>query len=270
MNSDRPRVVVGTKTFTEQYILGALIAMQLDDAGFKTTTLDSLGSTVAFDALASERIDVYVDYTGTIWANYMGRTDNPGRRAVQSGVERWLADEHNIELGATLGFENAYALAMSRERAQTLGISTVDELVRYAPELTIGGDYEFFGRPEWTELESRYGLEFDELVTMDSTLMYQAVASGEVDVISAFSSDGRIRSYDLALLDDTRGALPPYDAVLLIAPNAEERAPGLRQVLSLLDDSIDANQMRRANQHVDLDGGTVYEAAQLLADRMPR
>lgn len=268
--SDRPRVVVGTKTFTEQYILGSLIATTLDEAGFATTTLDSLGSTVAFDALVSERIDVYVDYTGTIWANYMGRSDNPGRRAVQSEVASWLAAEHDVELVATLGFENAYALAMPRERAQALNISTVDELARYAPELAIGGDYEFFGRPEWAELEGRYGLGFDRLVTMDSTLMYQAVASGEVDVISAFSSDGRILAYDLVLLDDTRDALPPYDAVMLVAPDAEERAPGLSRILRTLDGAIEADWMRRANQHVDLDGGTVRDAARLLADRIAR
>jgi osmoprotectant transport system permease protein len=267
--SDRPRVIVGTKTFTEQYILGSLIATTLDDAGFETTTLDGLGSTVAFDALLAERIDAYVDYTGTIWANYMGRSDNPGRSAVQSEVTDWLATQHGIELGATLGFENAYALAMSREQAQALDIATVDDLAGYAPELKLGGDYEFFGRPEWDELQGRYGLAFDELVTMDSTLMYQAVASGEVDVITAFSSDGRILAYDFALLDDTRDALPPYDAVLLLAPNAEERAPGMSRVLRRLDGAIDADLMRRANQHVDLDGGTVHDAARMIADRLP-
>lgn len=268
--SERPRVVVGTKTFTEQYILGSLIAMTLDDAGFDTTTLDSLGSTVAFDALVAERIDVYVDYTGTIWANYMGRSNNPGRRAVQSGVEDWLAEEHGIELGATLGFDNAYALAMSREQAQALEIRTVEDLARHSQALTMGGDYEFFGRPEWAELQSRYGLEFEELITMDSTLMYRAVATGDVDVITAFSSDGRILAFDLVLLDDTRDALPPYDAVLLVAPNAEQRAPGLGNALRRLNDAIEVDLMRRANQHVDLDGGTVHEAARLIADQMPR
>jgi osmoprotectant transport system permease protein len=188
---------------------------------------------------------------------------------VQSEVADWLATRYGIELGATLGFENAYALAMSREQAQALDIGTIDDLARYAPELKLGGDYEFFGRPEWAELEGRYGLAFDELVTMDSTLMYQAVATGEVDVITAFSSDGRILAYDLALLDDTRGALPPYDAVLLLAPNAEVRAPGLSRVLRRLDGAIDADLMRRANQHVDLDGGTVHDAARMIADRLP-
>lgn len=262
---DRPAVIIGTKTFTEQYVLAELIADTLEQAGFRTSTRESLGSTIGFDALAASRIDLYVDYTGTIWANYMKREDNPGRATIRNEVARWLRDEHGIEIAATLGFENAYALAVTRERAETLGIGTVDQLVAYAPSMRMGGDYEFFGRPEWTELSSRYGLEFDELVTMDSTLMYAAVAAGEVDVITAFSTDGRIPAFDLVLLDDTRGALPPYDAVLLMAPNAESRAPGLGRVLNAFDSAVDEELMRSANRHVDLDGGSVSAAADLIA-----
>ncbi|HUF74611.1 MAG TPA: ABC transporter permease/substrate-binding protein [Gammaproteobacteria bacterium] len=264
----RPDVVIGTKTFTEQYILGELIADVLEVAGFDTNTRDSLGSTVAFDALAAERIDVYVDYTGTIWANYMQRDDNPGRETIRSEVARWLIDEHGIEVAATLGFENAYVLAMTRAGAESLGVGTIDGLVAHAPSMKMGGDYEFFGRPEWASLSSRYGLQFDELVTMDSTLMYAAVAAGEVDVITAFSTDGRIHAFDLAILDDTRGALPPYDAVLLVAPNASSRVPGLLRALGALDNAIDVDLMRSANRHVDLDGGSVSRAAEMITAQL--
>ena len=264
----RPRIVIGTKTFTEQYVLGDLIAVKLRAAGFATQTLSSLGSTVVFDALVAGRIDCYVDYTGTIWANHMNRSDNPGREQILRGVEAWLAEQHGIELLAPLGFENAYALAMAGARAAELGIRTVDDLVAHAPRLRIGGDYEFFGRPEWRDLAAAYGLEFRELVTMDSTLMYSAVAAGEVDVISAFSTDGRIPAFELALLEDTRGALPPYDAVLLLSSQAERRAPGLRRALTPLADAIDGDAMRAANRHVDLEGGAVAEAAGSLAARL--
>jgi osmoprotectant transport system permease protein len=263
--TDRSVAVIGTKTFTEQYVLGELIAGELGAAGLRTRTLASLGSTVAFDALAAGSIDTYVDYTGTIWANYMQRTDNPGRAAVLRGVAAWLEDEHGIELFAPLGFENAYALAMTRKQADAFGIRTIDDLAAHAPQLALGGDYEFFGRPEWRDLRARYDLQFRELVTMDSTLMYAAVAAGEVDVITAFSTDGRIPAFDLALLDDTRGALPPYDAVLLLAPGAAERLPGLRAALAPVENAIDADAMRAANKHVDLDGGTVAEAARMLS-----
>jgi osmoprotectant transport system permease protein len=200
----------------------------------------------------------------------MNRQDNPGRETIQAEVRGWLAQRHGIELAATLGFENAYALAMSRQQAEALGIRTIEDLVLHAPGLSMGGDYEFFGRPEWVALAGRYGLEFDELVTMDSTLMYQAVATGEVDVITAFSTDGRIPAFDLASLDDTRGALPPYDAVLLVAPDADLRAPGLSRTIGRLDQSITAELMRAANRQVDLEGGSVAEAAARLAERITR
>lgn len=260
----RPTAVIGAKTFTEQYILSRLIADQLENAGFRTRTVESLGSTVAFDALVAGRIDCYVDYSGTIWANYMKREHNPGRQAVYEGVMTWLEKEHGVEHTVRLGFENTYALAMKRERAEALGVNTIDDLLQYASRFTLGSDYEFFGRPEWRELTSRYELEFQELVTMDSTLMYSAVATGDVDVITAFSTDGRIPAFDLALLEDTRGAFPPYDALILIGRHALARMPGIRQALQPLENAIDGDAMRKANKHVDVDSGSITEAADLL------
>ncbi|MGB5086717.1 MAG: glycine betaine ABC transporter substrate-binding protein [Methylocystis silviterrae] len=102
----------------------------------------------------------YVDYSGTIWANAMARRDNPGRDAVLREVTDWLAANRGVEVLGGLGFENAYALAMRRERAEALGTHTIDDIARHAAELTIGGDYEFFGRPEWRALQQAYGLGF--------------------------------------------------------------------------------------------------------------
>jgi osmoprotectant transport system permease protein len=257
-------VVIGAKTFTEQYILAQLIADRLQASGFRAQTLESLGSTVAFDALLAGRIDCYVDYTGTIWSNYMKRDEPPGSEAVFAEVKTWLKKAHGIEHIVRLGFENTYALAMRRERAHAMGIRTIDDLVELAPELRLGGDYEFFARPEWRALESKYGLKFRGRVTMDSTLMYAAVATDEVDVITAFSTDGRIPAFDLVLLEDTRGAFPPYDALLLIGAHAATKVPKLARVLEPLRDTIDDEAMRAANKHVDVDGGTVPEAVQLL------
>ena len=264
----RPEVTIGTKTFTEQYILAQLIADRLDGAGFASRKVESLGSTVAFDALVAGRIDCYVDYSGTIWANYMKREGNPGTEAVLAGVRAWLRAEHGIEESIRLGFENTYALAMRRERAEQLGIRTIDDLVPHAARLKLGGDYEFFARPEWRELRAKYDLAFDELVTMDSTLMYSAVATGEVDVITAFSTDGRILAFDLVSLDDPRGAFPPYDALLLIGRSATAAMPTLGRVLAPLRDAISDEAMRKANKHVDMDGRSITEAATLLWDSL--
>jgi osmoprotectant transport system permease protein len=150
----------------------------------------------------------------------------------------------------SLGFENAYSLAMRREHAERLGIATIAHLAAHAGELSIGGDFEFFARPEWQALRSAYGLQFASRREFESTFMYQAVAGGEVDVISAFTSDGRIASNDLLVLEDPAGAIPPYDAIVLIA---RKRANDglLRRALVPLLDAIPLALMREANDRVD-------------------
>lgn len=262
----RRPVRIGTKTFTEQYILGDLIAVVLTANGFTTTRMDSLGSTIIFDALRHDEIDVYVDYSGTIWANHMERSGGGDRAAVLAEMTRWLQRQHGIVSLGSLGFENTYALAMRQDRAAALGLHSIDDLSTVAAGLVIGGDYEFFGRPEWRQLHDVYQLDFARQVSFDSTFMYDAVARGEVDVISAFSSDGRIEALDLVVLDDTRGVIPPYDAVVLLSPTAATRS-ALVTTLRTLVGTIDARTMRQANHRVDRDDNknTVHEAALWLA-----
>jgi osmoprotectant transport system permease protein len=243
---------IGAKTFTEQYILAALIQDRLRANGMSAGRRDGLGSTVIFNALASGDIDVYVDYSGTIWANHMRRNDTQSREVVLKEMGTWLKKERGIELLGPLGFENAYALAMRRDRAAELGIKTIADLVAHTPQLSIGGDYEFFDRPEWAALRDAYGLKFRRQRQMDSTFMYSAVANGEVDVISAFSSDGRIARYDLVVLEDPKQALPPYDAVLLVAPRRTDDTR-LRGALQPLIGTIDVELMQQANLRADRD-----------------
>jgi osmoprotectant transport system permease protein len=200
-----------------------------------------------FEALASGDIDAYVEYSGTIWTNQMKRTDVKPRAEVLDEVRRWLETNHRIALLGALGFENAYALAVSRQRADALGLRTVGDLARHAPQLTIAGDYEFFGRPEWQALRQAYGLAFRSQRTMQPEFMYPAVAAGEVDVISAYTSDGRVAQFDLRVLDDDKRAIPPYDAVLLISPRRAGDAALLEALRPLLG-KLDVETMRDANR----------------------
>jgi osmoprotectant transport system permease protein len=255
---DGGRVVVGAKTFTEQYILSEVLAGHIEETtGAATEVTSSLGSTVAFDALRTEEIDVYVDYSGTIWTTIMGRDTAPDSRdAVLGEVSRFLREEHGVEVAGALGFENAYALAMRRQQAEEIGIRRIGDLTAYARRLVIGGDYEFFGRPEWIAIRDTYGLTFESQRTMDSSLMYQAVAGGQVDVISAFSTDGRIAALDLVVLDDERGAIPPYDALILAGPRLVRERPDVLAALRQIVGTIDADRMRRMNLAVDQDSAS--------------
>jgi osmoprotectant transport system permease protein len=263
--------VIGAKNFSEQYILAELMADRLEGQGAQVTRKINLGSAVAYRALAAGEIDAYVDYSGTLWANVLGRKDNPGRAAVLDGLRTELKRRDGVVLLAPLGFENAYALAMRRDRAQALGITTLADLAAKAPQLTMGGDLEFFSRPEWASVEKTYGLRFKAKRQFQPTFMYRALGSGEADVISAFSSDGRIAADDLVVLGDPKGALPPYDAVLLIAPGRADDAR-LRAALAGLDGAITVEAMQKANFSVDRDDGKVSptEAARALEKELKR
>ena len=261
--------VVGAKTFTEQYILAGLLTDELGKAGIPVTSKSSLGSTILFDALAADQVDCYVDYSGTLWANIMKRSDHLDRNKVLDSIAVFLKQNYGIVSLGTLGFENTYALAMRRQKAERLGIKTVGELSRVAPTLTIGSDYEFFSRPEWSALKRAYGLHFKHQLTFDPSLMYSAVKEGSVDVISAYSTDGRIAAYDLVVLADPKGALPPYDAVLLLSPEAASRSDVV-DVLRPLAGSIDDKTMREANRIVDIDGQPVDAAVRFLHHALAR
>jgi len=262
------RVVIGAKTFTEQYILSEILARQIRDvAGLDSRSVQSLGSTVAFDALRADEIDVYVDYSGTIWATIMKRDDVPAARAdVLREVEGYLRDVHSVTLVGALGFENAYAFAMRRSQAEQLGIRRISDLTLFAPRLSIGGDYEFFARGEWRSLQETYGLEFAKRRSMDSALMYQAAAEGAVDVITAFSTDGRIAALDLILLEDDRHAIPPYDAVILASPRLAREHPAALAALRELSGAIDSDMMRRMNLEVDQGGENPARVAEAFLE----
>jgi osmoprotectant transport system permease protein len=237
--------IVGAKTFTEQYVLAALMAQRLRAAGLSASSREGLGSNVIFDALASNDIDVYVDYSGTLWANQFHRTDVKPRGELLAELKTILAQQ-NITLFGELGFANAYALVMPKKRADALGIHSIADLASRASTLSIAGDYEFFSRPEWAGLQKAYGLSFRAQRQMQPDFMYAAVASGEVDVIAGYTSDGLIAKYDLVVLDDSTHAIPPYDAIVLLSPKrADDQA--LRAALTPLLGAIDIAVMRAAN-----------------------
>lgn len=266
---DPNRIVVGAKTFTEQHILAELVSQQLRQHGFKVKSNPGMGSQILFDALANNAIDCYVDYSGTIWTNVMKREDFPDRREMLVQMKRFLARNYGIVTVGRLGFENTYALAIRREQSEQLGIRSISDLTKLSPKLKLGGDIEFFGRPEWAKIQDEYALKFRETVGLNSSLMYSAVKAGEVDVIAAFSSDGRIKAFDLVVLKDDRQAFPPYDAVVLVSGEASKK-PNLFSALQPLVMSIDNDAMRRANMLVDVEGVAPMDAARaLLIDIVP-
>ncbi|MEG3163213.1 ABC transporter permease/substrate-binding protein [Sphingomonas sp. PB2P19] len=269
-HADKGRtVVVGAKNFSEQYILARLIGDRLERAGYAVEYRDGLGSAVVFGAVAGGDIDVYVDYAGTIWTNAMKRTDVPPRAAMVAAIAKWTRDTSGVRLVGALGFENAYAFAMRGDDARRRGIASLDDLAKASPGLTLGSDLEFLERPEWAAVSRAYPLRFAKTTPFSPTFMYRALASKRVDVISAFSSDGRIAADGLTVLSDPRHAIPSYDAVLLVAPKRGGDAKFIA-ALQPLGGRIPVEAMRAANYQVDRDSDkrTPEAAATWLAEKV--
>jgi osmoprotectant transport system permease protein len=262
-------VVIGAKNFSEQYILADLMAERLQQAGYSVSQKTDLGSAVAYQAVASGEIDAYVDYSGTLWANVLRRADNPPRAILLARLTEALKQRDGVVVEGALGFENAYALAMRRSRAQALGIRSLADLATRASQLTLGSDLEFLSRPEWAALQHAYGLTFKAERRFQPTFMYRAVTGGDVDVISAFSSDGRIVADDLVVLSDPRQAIPPYDAVILVSAKRATDPRFLAAFKPLLG-AIPVEAMRQANLSVDREQAkqTPAQAAMALAAKL--
>jgi osmoprotectant transport system permease protein len=263
-----PRYVLGAKNFSEQFILTRLMAQRLEARGWRVEEKEGLGSAVIFRALAAGDLDAYVDYSGTLWSNVLGRKDTPPRAALLAELTRELEARYGVLVLGSLGFENAYALAMKADRARALGVEDIAALAPRASGLTLGSDLEFLSRPEWKALSAAYGLKFKAEKSYNPTFMYRALRSGEADVISAFSSDGRIAAEGLNVLADPRRAIPPYDAVILVSPRRARDADFIAALQPLVG-SIPVERMRQANYMVDRETGkaTPDAAARWLAGK---
>jgi osmoprotectant transport system permease protein len=268
-----PQVVAGAP-FTEQHILAEVLKSRLHSAGFAVDQRRGMSEGVQFLALRRGKVDCCVNYTGNIWSLLMKRKDSGAREEVYEATRGYLEAEYGVRCLGKLGFENAYALAMRPDRARALlgpdpaswtlaGLAQATRNQR----VTLGADLQFFTRPEWPKVRSAYGLAFHETREMDPALLYQAVGEGRVDVICAYTSDGRIDAYGLVILNDPQHAFPPYDAVLLASRRAVRR-PGFVEAIGPLVGAIDESTMRRANYRVDVENWTIARAAQELLEKV--
>ena len=257
--------VVGGKAFTEQYILIDHLQTVLAEENRVTEVKPGLGSAVVLQSLERGEIDCYVDYTGTLWATAMEREDNVSTAEMMIDIATYLKEKSGVLALGPLGFRNDYVFAMRKDQADELGVESLDDLVPHAKDLTAACEIEFWSRPEWQNVQAKYGLQFGETKSMDSQLMYGALSRGEADVIVAYRTDGRLASGEFVELADPRFALPPYDAVLLVSSRlAKDRAA--TEKLRKMVNTISTEAMRKANGMVDIEERPVAEAAKTLPE----
>ena len=236
-------LTVGSKRFTESYILGEIIAQSAHG-----THKPGLGNTaILLEALKSGSIDVYPEYTGTIAREILKSEERLDLHAINEKLKRL-----GLAAGIALGFSNSYALGMRRQEAERLGIKKVSDLTQHA-KLRLGLSHEFLGRRDgWPGLQSAYGLP-QKPRGLDHGIAYEALAAGEIDVMDLYTTDAKIERYAIVALDDDRKFFPPYDAVLLYRAEVPQRFPREFALLGKLESTIDAQTMVRLNARAEID-----------------
>jgi len=248
-------VVIGSKNFTEQLVLGELIAQQIET---KTKLQVErrfylAGTFICQQAILAGRIDIYPEYTGTALTAVLKEQPQGDRKQVFEHVKTNYARRFNLEVGPTLGFNDTFAIEIRGEEARRLGLRTISQASAYAPQWRPGFGYEFMERPDgYKGLVATYGLRFaDQPRIMDLGLLNRSLKDKQVDLIAGNTTDGLIPAFDFFVLDDDRHYFPPYEAVPIVRAQTLSRHPELRAVLAELANKISDEEMRQLNYAVD-------------------
>jgi osmoprotectant transport system permease protein len=250
-------LTVGSKRFTESYVLGEIITLTAQRAGeAQAVYRPGLGNTgIVFSALKNGEIDIYPEYTGTIEREIL----KSARPLDLDGLNRELKPL-GLAVGVLLGFNNTYALAMREDRAQVLGLRRISDLAAH-PAITLGLSQEFIGRADgWPGLKKTYSLPQVPL-GLDHGLAYEAIAAAQIDIIDAYTTDAKIGRFKLRVLKDDRQFFPAYDAVLFYRLDLPQRLPRTWSALSALRGTLDERRMSALNAEAELNGKTFNEVA---------
>jgi osmoprotectant transport system substrate-binding protein len=247
--------VIGAKNFTEQVVLGELLAQEIEaKTDLKVERRFYLaGSYICQQALVAGRIDAYVEYTGTALTAILKQPLDRDPQSVLNTVRRLYASRYHITVEPQLGFENTFAIVIRGDDARRLHLATLSEAARYTPQWRLGVGYEFEQRPDGLPgLSAAYGLKFaGPPRAMDLGLLYRALNAHQVDMIAANSTDGPIQAFGLTVLEDDKHYFPPYQAVPLVRDEALQRWPQIQTALDALAGKITADDMRAMNEAVD-------------------
>jgi len=247
--------VIGTKNFTEQVVLGELLAQEIEaKSHLKVERRFYLaGSYICQQALVAGRIDAYVEYTGTALTAILKQPLDRDPERVLDTVRRLYAERYKVTVAPPLGFQNTFAMIIRGEDARRYNLQTLSESARYTPQWRLGVGYEFQQRPDGLPgLSKVYGLKFDGPPrTMDLGLLYRAINAHQVDMIAGNSTDGPIQAFGLKVLEDDKHYFPPYQAVPLVRDDALRRWPQIQTALDALAGKITADDMRAMNEAVD-------------------
>lgn len=261
---DKEQIIIGGKNFTEQDILVYMMQFVIEDkTKLKVGTKPFLGGTsVVAQAIERGDIHVYAEYTGTALINILGEPMTNDSEAAYQRVKQIYQDQKNLVWLKPFGFNNTYTLSMREDKAAELGINTFSDLAKKAPNLTLGCTQEFLERSDgYIGLQKTYNMNFQSTSGMDPGLTYAAVRDKKVDVIDAFSTDGRIVAFNLRVLKDDKKFFPPYYAAPIVRADILAKYPEIADALNSLAGKLNDKEMAALNAQVDLDKKDAKEVA---------
>jgi osmoprotectant transport system substrate-binding protein len=262
----RNRIVIGSKNFTEQLLLGELLAQELEHkTGLPVERRFYLAGTyICQQALLAGRIDMYVEYTGTALTAILKQKPSSNHQEVYRRIKEQYARQFGLAVGQPLGFDNAFAIVIRGDDAQRLNVHTISQAASYASRWRAGFGYEFMERPDGYEgLARTYGLRFAAPPRiMDLGLLYRALQDHQVDLVAGSATDGLISALGFVVLEDDRHYFPPYDAVPIVREQTLREHHEVRTALDALAGKITEQDMRRMNYAVD---GEHRDATQVVA-----
>ena len=248
-------IVIGAKDFTEQVILGELLAQEIEASGGGPVERRFwlAGSYLCQQALVSNRIDAYVEYTGTALTAILKQPLDRDPASVDRTITGLYAQRYHVRVFPSLGFNDTFAMVIRGVDARRLHLKTISDILPYAPTWRLGVGYEFAERPDGLRgLSAAYNLHFEgDPRTMELGLLYRSLVAHQVDIVAGNSTDGAIRAFDFAALEDDRHYFPPYEAVPLVREDSLRRWPQIAVAMQRLADKITADDMRAMNLAVD-------------------
>ncbi len=248
-------IVIASKDFTEQDILGELLAQQIEDTTDLTVTRRPRlgGSFVCHNAILAGKIDAYIEYTGTAFTAILKQQAVNDPKSVHEKLKQAYAEQFNLEVMPSLGFENTFAMIIRGEDAKRYNIQTLSEAAKYTPEWRGGFGYEFLEREDgFPGLAKTYNLSFARPPQiMDLGLIYRALIQKQVDMVAGNSTDGQISRLGLVVLKDDQQYFPPYEAAPIVRKETLDKYPQLKTAINQLSGKITADKMRELNNLVE-------------------
>ncbi|WP_233191670.1 glycine betaine ABC transporter substrate-binding protein [Sporosarcina sp. P18a] len=253
--NEKDSLRLGSRNNTESIILSHVMGQLIEDRlGLDILYKENLGgSSVVWNAMTNDHIDVIPDYTGTIVVTYYH--EEPGTAEETLAATKRLVAGDNITALGTFGFNNTYTLALDEAKAEELGLVTFSDFAKVSKDFTLGAVFEFIDRPDGLPgFQKEYDIAFKDVKGMDHGMMYRAIGANEVDVINSYTTDGQLAIANLRVLEDDKSYFPPYHALPLVRDETLKEYPELEEVLGLLEGKIDEEAMQVMNGKVDNDG----------------